>query len=79
MKRLLYFCLSIGLLFYSLPYLSVTKSLEQTIFSLTWLIFALCTIGGNLYGYLDQDKKYNVLKGKKTTSNKYKRQQSSLH
>jgi hypothetical protein len=57
----------------------VTKSLEQTIFSLTWLIFALCTIGGNLYAYLDQDKKYNVLKGKKPTSNKYKRQQSALH
>jgi len=78
MKRLLYLLTSVGLLFYALPSLSVTHSIEQTIFSLAWLFFALCVIGGNLYAflYLNEKNKASHVKKKEVT---YQRQRSLLH
>lgn len=52
MKHLIYFLVGICLLFYSLPYLTVTGTTAQTIFTVAWLFFALCSIGGNLHAFL---------------------------
>ncbi|WP_243291254.1 hypothetical protein [Bacillus sp. FJAT-47783] len=74
MKNLLYTIIGIGLLFFSLPYLSVTQSVEQMIFSLAWLFFALSSIGGNLYAYLHHEKKRGSSSKAHTVTRTYKRQ-----
>lgn len=78
MRRLFYLLMSIGLLFYALPSLSVTHSIKQTIFSLAWMFFALCTIGGNLFAFLYLNEKKKVQNIKQKGMN-YQRQRSVSH
>ncbi|MGN1387830.1 MAG: hypothetical protein ACI4XS_14620 [Bacillus sp. (in: firmicutes)] len=64
-ERLLFCLLFIGImLYYAIPRLSFTGSLEQTIFSAAWLLFAVLAAGGNIGAVLYMPKKA-VKKAKK--------------
>lgn len=57
-ERLLFCLLFIGImLYYAIPRLSFTDSLEQAIFSASWLLFAVLAAGGNIAAVLYMPKK----------------------
>jgi len=48
-ERLLFCLLFIGImLYYAIPRLQFTGSMEEVIFSISWLMFALLALGGNI-------------------------------
>ncbi|MCR8643704.1 hypothetical protein NV379_13685 [Paenibacillus sp. N1-5-1-14] len=48
MKRILYFCLALGMLLYAIPHLIFEASWTlQTVFSAVWLVFALIILAAN--------------------------------
>ncbi|NRD76103.1 hypothetical protein HPT25_01090 [Bacillus sp. BRMEA1] len=60
------------MLYYAVPQLSVTAGGVQGAFSITWLVFALMVIAGNLTGLLYSPKK-QVRKSKSQSINKKSR------
>ena len=66
MRERLWFCLLfIGImLYYAIPRLSFTGSMEEVIFSVSWLLFAVLAAGGNVAAVLYMPKKA-VKKAKK--------------
>lgn len=59
MRERLWFCLLfIGImLYYAIPRLSFTGSMEEVIFSVSWLLFAVLAVGGNIAAVLYMPKK----------------------
>ena len=57
-ERLLFCLLFIGImLYYAIPRLSFTGSLEEIIFSASWLAFAVLAAGGNIAAVLFMPRK----------------------
>ena len=57
-ERLLFCLLFIGImLYYAIPRLSFTGSLEVVIFSVSWLAFAVLAVGGNIAAVLYMPRK----------------------
>ena len=57
-ERLLFCLLFIGImLYYAIPRLSFTGSLEEVIFSVSWLSFAVLALGGNIAAVLYMPRK----------------------
>ena len=67
-QRLLFCLLFIGiLLYYAIPQLRFYGSIEEVIFSISWLVFALLAAGGNIADVLYPKKKLLVGNRKKNT------------
>ncbi|WP_019242902.1 MULTISPECIES: hypothetical protein [Bacillus] len=62
MKQRLLICLLVigAMLYYALPKFSLAGSMEERIFTVSWLTFALFAIAGNLAGILYSTKRTNV-------------------
>lgn len=57
-RYLLCILLTVLLLYYALPYLSLNFQTSEGIFSLAWLGFALLVFAGNLSAWLYAPKRY---------------------
>ncbi|MGM9926693.1 MAG: hypothetical protein ACI35P_01970 [Bacillus sp. (in: firmicutes)] len=66
-QRLLFCLLVIGImLYYAVPQLNFYGTIEERIFAVAWLFFAVCTVGGNISAVLyGSSKKRHVQKVKK--------------
>ncbi|OIJ10943.1 hypothetical protein BKP35_12710 [Anaerobacillus arseniciselenatis] len=53
-RKRLFLCLLLGIaiVFYGVPYLNFQGDLKTVIFSITWVLFALAAISGNLIALL---------------------------
>ena len=57
-ERLLFCLLFIGImLYYAIPRLSFVGSLEEVVFSVSWLAFAVLAVGGNIAAVLYMPRK----------------------
>lgn len=57
-ERLMFCLLFIGImLYYAIPRLNFTGSMEEVIFSVSWLLFAFLAVGGNIATVLYMPKK----------------------
>ena len=72
-QRLLFCLLFIGiLLYYAIPQIRFYGSIEEIIFSISWLVFALLAVGGNIADVLYPKKKV-LAENRKKNNQKQKR------
>ncbi|OIJ12409.1 hypothetical protein BKP37_13290 [Anaerobacillus alkalilacustris] len=67
-RLFLCFILGIAIVFYGVPYLNFQADLKTTIFSATWLLFALMAISGNLIALLYGDRMKQIKTTRKNIS-----------